>query len=89
MRLAEVPAFGLGCGAALPRFLGIPRGPHSKASGLAFLDVSQKGPPTHNEPRCIQATAGLWLRLGEAICDLGRFEMRTHVPLAFTDAIAR
>jgi hypothetical protein len=58
-RLAELSTFGLGCGAALPRFLGIPRGPHSKASGLALLDVSQKGQPTHNEPRCIQATAGL------------------------------
>jgi hypothetical protein len=55
--------------------LGIPRGPHSKASVLTLLDVSQKGQPTHNEPRCIQATAGLWPRLGEAICDVGRFDV--------------
>jgi hypothetical protein len=40
--------------------------------------MSQKRAANTHEPRCIQASAGLRLRLGEAICDVGRFDASSH-----------
>jgi hypothetical protein len=77
-------SFGLGCEVSLPRNRAVcVHG--AQCDTLQAIHLRRQ--PTNSEPRCIQASTGLWLRLGEAICDLGRFA-RGYVHLAFAGAIA-